>query len=241
MGNIPCCTNADFSCGDGRGISDRGRSRVRLIEMNRPQKSPWPGKAEYFSHTHSYRMPMVRQTLCRKFNIVDAMILIGAVAIGIAMVREARSDPNGLLRNNSPMWRIHDRICFFGIMFVPYAPAWLCLRMRHPRPASSDLIQQPGVRACRAACFALLVSPVPTFMFRPISVHGPAPFSAWFYTWGYAVSCLTGLSILVVWLCMAVSRSWHSEPSWIDRGGRILGFFWLIILPLIPITEVTAL
>jgi hypothetical protein len=37
---------------------------------------------------------------------------------------------------------------------------------------------------------------------------------------------------------MALGQSGRPEPSWIDRGGRVLGVFWLLLLALeLSVTE----
>ena len=40
-----------------------------------------------------------------------------------------------------------------------------------------------------------------------------------------------GCAVTVAWFIQAVSGRWQSEPSWIDRMGRILGVFWVSAIP----------
>jgi hypothetical protein len=32
-----------------------------------------------------------------------------------------------------------------------------------------------------------------------------------------------------VWSILVLSGRWHPEPGWIDRVGRALGMFWILI------------
>jgi hypothetical protein len=34
-------------------------------------------------------------------------------------------------------------------------------------------------------------------------------------------------------MALAFSRRWRPEPSWIDRLGRVLGLYWLLMLLMI--------
>ena len=39
---------------------------------------------------------------------------------------------------------------------------------------------------------------------------------------GYAVAA---------WLTLAIGRRWRPEPSWVNRWGRAIGVFWLLMIP----------
>ena len=36
------------------------------------------------------------------------------------------------------------------------------------------------------------------------------------------------LAIVTSWFTMLANRCWHTEPSWVDRLGRVAGFSWII-------------
>ena len=38
---------------------------------------------------------------------------------------------------------------------------------------------------------------------------------------------IVGAAVLGAWSAMAASGRWKSQPSWIDRTGRVLGMFWI--------------
>jgi hypothetical protein len=37
-----------------------------------------------------------------------------------------------------------------------------------------------------------------------------------------------GLAILISWMTLFAGRRWRAEPSWIDRIGRAMGFYWVV-------------
>jgi hypothetical protein len=41
-----------------------------------------------------------------------------------------------------------------------------------------------------------------------------------------------GLAVAGAWLLLALTGSWVTEPTWIDRWGRVLGVYWLFGIPL---------
>ena len=46
---------------------------------------------------------------------------------------------------------------------------------------------------------------------------------------------IVGLTVAMGWLILSLGHRWRPEPSWIDRAGRIVGAYWLlmIVVPLI--------
>ena len=43
-----------------------------------------------------------------------------------------------------------------------------------------------------------------------------------------------GLAVTIAWVALAVSGRWQSEPSWIDRVGRLMGCGWIGMMMLDP-------
>lgn len=38
-------------------------------------------------------------------------------------------------------------------------------------------------------------------------------------------------AVLTAWLMLYISGRWRSNPGWLDRMGRFLGWFWIAIIP----------
>jgi hypothetical protein len=41
----------------------------------------------------------------------------------------------------------------------------------------------------------------------------------------------TSMAVAAAWLLLAASGRWRSEPGWLDGLGRVLGTFWIAIIP----------
>jgi hypothetical protein len=44
-----------------------------------------------------------------------------------------------------------------------------------------------------------------------------------------------------IWLTLIASGRWRVEPSWIDRFGRAIGFYWIVYILANPLAPVVAL
>ena len=54
--------------------------------------------------------------------------------------------------------------------------------------------------------------------------------SRWFF-WFPRRPVIVPATVLVAWLALGLARKWQSEPSWIDRAGRLMGVLWLATIP----------
>jgi hypothetical protein len=190
----------------------------------------------------------------RRFTLADAMILVAATALGIAISREGQRSVSSIILfldgigTPDPFARLKPvlspparGIVAWGPVLTCWALALLALRLRRPRPGRRRLFASPGVAACFFA--VLLVA------FRTAE-------SAWTSSLTYDVygadlvwsslqtpnlphalqdgstSATVGFGVAALWIWMAVSGRWRPEPHWIDRMGRILGVTWLVVIPL---------
>src|SRR5262249_5094811 len=65
------------------------------------------------------------------------------------------------------------------------------------------------------------------------SLHGAAPGYLWFDADHFLnTMAMIGVSVGSSWVLLPVSGRWRPEPTWIARAGRVLGWFWIAILPL---------
>ena len=148
------------------------------------------------------------------------------------------------------------------VLASPFAAAWtlaiLGLRLRRPRARWSRLVRQPGLVAGLMAAFVLVVR-LPGFATMCARVLGQPnlavrnvtgiggggvgrgggcfmglpPGYLWFDTDHFLnTMAMIGVAVGSSWILLLVSGRWRPEPSWIDRAGRVLGWFWIAILPL---------
>lgn len=191
----------------------------------------------------------MRPRMTRSFRISDTLVLVAATGIGLATCRFWFSASN---KSWGDLWPTADEPVLVGswiaalraipvssILLLCWTAAVLLLRLLTPRPPRRHLWCQPGFLACVGAvfvfawklvCIGLLVaSQVVTAGF------------AWTSTlrYGDVVQEITmmlltprgnvGGSVLLVWLVAWASSRCRSEPSWVDRAGRVLGAAWVCI------------
>lgn len=188
--------------------------------------------------------PVPRSTSLRRFTVLDAMILTGAVAIGCwAGLQEliwsiAPDDPHPWL-----LWTRRVRLIL--VRTAPFASvvtmALLFLRLLRPRPPAIRLARQPGFIACLAASLGLFVGGSMTF--STVSRNSTAPWRGLFVSdyFPYLLQPFdraeAGFAVAATWLVLIVGRRWRPEPSWIDRLGRAVGVYWIMMIPVLRIGE----
>jgi hypothetical protein len=175
----------------------------------------------------------IDQPQSRPFTLGDAMILVIALAPGLAVARpviislafKIGSVPPSYFRTLGVVLKLGltlDTILLCFLFFL--LPAFLVLRLKRPRAPLRSLIRQPGFAACASPCAVFLAS-VP---FALLAVPGLA---------GQVIE-VGGRVVLIAaaplaWVSLIATRRWYPEPSWIDRFGRILGALWMVSAPTI--------
>ncbi len=174
----------------------------------------------------------------RKASTGDVMLLIVALAVGLAVslrplsdmgewygmiTPSSRSDLLGwwtafVLKLPPQFLLIQGGVQLLFCFIIPLTPALLVARLRQPRPSLRRLACQPGFVASLALCVAAVVG-IDLEFFNLITIP---PLIA---------SILPGLAVLCSWLALLTMGRWHSESGWIDRTGRLLGAFWLATIP----------
>ena len=168
---------------------------------------------------------------CRPFGLGDAMILIVALALGLALagpgiiiiadgIRTIPLKQFRTLAGAVSLGRFLNIIVLNFLFFL--IPACLILRLRRPRPTLRALIRQPGFAACAAPVAFFLVS-LPLVLFAPSGLAGEVISNGG--------QVLSAVAAPLAWVSLVATRRWDPEPSWVDRFGRILGALWMFSLP----------
>lgn len=161
------------------------------------------------------------------------MLFVPAAAVGTLILRSympgfgqqlayiptIAADPYGFWR--AYLWLHGPGSC----VIIPWMAAMIAIRLRRPRPR---LIRfQPGF----VACVAVMVSLLPGIAWFLTIRHRPGfqRAGAFEQTWAIATNW-TETAVLGAWLALLISRKWRSEPSWVDRMGRVLGLYWIVSL-----------
>jgi hypothetical protein len=186
------------------------------------------------------------------------MAMIAATAVGFGLVRTYSLEVlNNELRPYPLLPRCLLTIWTYILATMPIAAMWSIalfgLRFRRPRPRWRRLTSQPGFVACGAILLVVAIRLVGflTLVARTagnrfystsltvgeafsVTVSFPGPVNAaTVYNSAYFASSAFGMSVAVAasWLLLAASGRWRAEPEWIDRLGRVLGSYWVGIIP----------
>jgi hypothetical protein len=173
----------------------------------------------------------------RKFSVSDAMLLTAGAALAIwggsklvvnmadqciEFCRTIMAYDSALYLAHPEFWRqrleVHwSTALWYGfqvidVLLLSMTPALLLVRLRRPRPPIRRLLRQPGAVATLAVTFGYFW----VFGWMDRLRHGRLSLPC-----GIAVA--VGGTVAIAWALLALSRQWHSEPSWIDRMGRLVG------------------
>jgi hypothetical protein len=180
----------------------------------------------------------------RPFGLIDAMLVIAAVALGLWVNRNDWHSFRYLWFGGS-YERIQEVLSLVMPHLAAMTMALVAIRMRRPRPPLRRFFRSPGAVACTVATAALLViacwaasgiaaGRVIQFsqnmtLFDNKGGHGrggtiPDPF-----TGRLLVVCgdQVGFAVAGAWLSLFLAARWHPERTWIDRLGRAVGWSWL--------------
>ena len=192
----------------------------------------------------------------RPFLLLDAMFLLAATATwlafslrmenieGLRYVTETASGGSlGAIGRAASLWTMTG---------VPLLAAWtialltLLALPRRYRPNLDDVLRRPGATACGAAAAAIAISLIHAIAFLSALVNrssrvGSPPFGQLIHTFNpqflFTVSFdfgAPGLAVAAAWSLQVLNGRWHSEPNWLDRAGRAVGWAWIILMVIYP-------
>jgi hypothetical protein len=174
----------------------------------------------------------VATTRTRRFGLLDAMILVGAIAIGLVGARLNLGGPN---QESLPGETFSKRINIINEIFYLYSTDYLIpllfttscatvvLCLRHSRPQFRRLASSPGfLSLCVAVTFVL-------FQFVTICIirlKYSGPMFQMFYRWIITAILHVGLALLPMIFFLRFRRH-RSRSGWTERLALILGLAWV--------------
>jgi hypothetical protein len=182
--------------------------------------------------------PVMRIAHPRKFSVLDAMVLITAVAVAFVPISLVLWE-NWHFPEEWSVPEIGRAGLEINVSLVPLAlslsAAILLLGMKKPRSNIRRAFRKPGIAACTVA-----------LVYADLSAIGYAVFLHFCYAldrgvfddrssamlWiriGMQPIFLVGGAVASVWIVMWLNGTWRAEPSWTDRAGRALGIYWIAI------------
>jgi hypothetical protein len=167
----------------------------------------------------------------RPFTLSDAMILMLAVSLGLALARAGivflwnyiRSVPLNQFRTLAVALALVRTLNTLILNFLFFLlPTFLILRLKRPRAPFRLLILEPGFAAC-AAVLTVFIGCLPLVLLARSGIAGQII--------EIGGQVLLVAAIPLVWITLIATHRWKPESSWIDRLGRILGVLWMICVP----------
>jgi hypothetical protein len=165
----------------------------------------------------------------RPFSLLDAMALVAALALGLALARWRT-------RGSYPNVDALKISWWVASVALPATAAVLLMGLR--REPLRRLARRPGFVASAAALLAVAwgaagrfsVPRLPLICGTGLDIDAPeSPF--WTEVEGFLWSGLDyqaiALAVQAAWGLLLAGRRWRAEPTWIDRLGRALGAVWI--------------
>jgi hypothetical protein len=184
----------------------------------------------------------MRHLASRPFRIGDAMVLVAATAVAFALYRHGGYHYTAF----STFGGTWEAWIFFWMQrVVPFPSLWsfavFLISARDARHGRRRARRYCGVVAAHAATLALAVVSLISSGFylvhlledqaaiRKMFSHGTGSHH-WSPFLNGPLEEIVGATVLGAWSALVATRRWWCEPSWIDRLGRALGFFWIALL-----------
>ena len=178
---------------------------------------------------------------CRKPTVLDALILVAAVAVGLAWARRfmnseagGESYPNSLEIDPRPTFRHGVEVFDWWAVVLTYvlAPvtvALLALRVRGtPWSQLRRLTRRPGTVACGAVALTVAWDLARSAFEILSGVTSGQPYdSVWMFTYLLVSGENAGLAVASAWGLLLASGRWRREPGWLEGAGIALGVFWI--------------
>jgi hypothetical protein len=172
---------------------------------------------------------------CRNATLADLIILVGATAVGLALLRLTWP---GYWPTNGYSWpspgggtaRIYvDSAIRNGLGAAPplllaWTAGFLAIRLRGPRPRWRQLARRPGTAAAIASMLAVLLM---LAMFAVVNITPGRSLEFWYAF--LLLSYLAGPSVIGAWATLAATGLGRREADWIERLGVSLGIGWIAL------------
>lgn len=170
----------------------------------------------------------MRPSTCRRFTLLDVMILTAATGVGFALMRLCWPRSGNMSPHAVREWGNAT----LGVGLIAWTLAFLPIRLIRPRRRLDRLMCQPGLVACCAALF-VIVAGVGGRLLAEIGTQilgRHRSLSEFLHSFWYVYDLPVGPAVAAAWLALVLSGRWRPERGWIDRLGRGLGALWIAFI-----------
>jgi hypothetical protein len=172
---------------------------------------------------------------CRNATLADLIILVGATAVGLALLRwtwpgywptngYSWPSPGGGTARTFIDSALRHVLGAAPPLLLAWMAGFLAIRLRGPRPRWRQLARRPGTAAAIASMLAVLLI---LAMFA--GVNGTPGRSLEFWYTFLLLSYLAGPSVIGAWATLASTGLIWRGAGWIERLGIGLGIGWIAL------------
>lgn len=167
-----------------------------------------------------------------RFTIADAMGLIAAAAIGLALAR-THFEQVAIVDRMAAWLEYRGWVYRIALLILPFSAAVGWSRSRRPWRPARRLAREPGTVALMATAVTLLAVMVQeilsyTLPGPPGTLHVKSAWRPLIDPSGW-LSAMVGPAILAAWATQGLGGHWRIRPGWIDRSGLALGMVWVAL------------
>jgi hypothetical protein len=166
-----------------------------------------------------------------RFTIADAIALVAAAAIGLALARYHWEQVASVSRGGQTEYR--GWVYRGALLVLPFSAALAWSRSRRPWRPSRRLVREPGAVALLATAVSLLA--ILTDEALSWTLPGPPGTRRLSGPWRPPVgpagmlALVPGPAVLAAWATQWLGGRWRIRPGWIDRFGIALGMTWIVL------------
>jgi len=166
-----------------------------------------------------------------RFTILDAMTMVAAAAVGVALSQSYFDQVMSVARTQSRSLEYRAWVYLATLSVLPFVAALALCRLRRPFRPTRRLAREPGT----VALLAVAVSVVAIVIDQALMLTLPSPPGTRFIggIWrplvgvGGMLATVTGPAICAVWSFQWLAGYWRPQSGWIDRAGMGLGMVWI--------------
>jgi hypothetical protein len=178
----------------------------------------------------------------RRFNLIDAMILVFALSMAFAWTRAVVPK---VVFSEGPGAAVFRLVRVSAPGAVPFlvlgSLALIAVRLRNPRPVLRELAAEPGFIAC-------LIPAIVVALHIALACVGSnlAHLNGWrggllngldYYAYVLYYLPETGLAVAGSWLALGAVGCWRAASNWLERACRVMGFSWMVLFAVVRIAE----
>jgi hypothetical protein len=171
----------------------------------------------------------------RRFTILDAMALVAAVGIGLALTLAYQSSMESAAVAAGAAMTYPFRIRWFGRpapLLVVLTLTLFALRLIGPRPRYARLVGSPGFAACYAAALGLAITAVTGVMDLGTNYLGYSRSRLYLHFLMMRTVTFAAPSVAAAWVTLSLLGWWrrHRDRDWVEVSGIVIGVGWLVLL-----------